>query len=95
MTLLEKLIEKLPEEKETYKTNHNCIYDTENVAWNSCRTATIASLPALLEVIREDIKNMKIPADKMQHDLRGNCDFEKNHTIDQILNLLTPSPVGE
>lgn len=45
-------------------------------------------LEAYKEELRGKLEKMKIPVESMSHDLRGNCDFERNNTINKILALI-------
>ncbi|MFA5990472.1 MAG: hypothetical protein WC803_12825 [Sphingomonas sp.] len=53
----------------------------------------IQSLQKVEQSVREEIarevEELIVPTDKMKHDLRGSCDFEKNNTLQKVLYLIS------
>ena len=43
---------------------------------------------SLIDGMVEMVEGMKIPVEKMKHDMKGNCDFERNKTLSDLKSLL-------
>lgn len=70
---------------------HNVMEDSEEeMMYQLIEEAINTALTAERERLVEMIKKMKPDVNKMTHDLKGQCDFERINTINNILTLINP-----
>ena len=90
MSYIQDQVDKLAEE---FKFNRGNTYTGEEKLdglWltTELRDFLISSLNGQLDELIQTMKQMKPGVNQMHHDLKGQCDFEKINTLNQVIKLL-------